>query len=264
MAEFTAITPEVHAEKAWKNVVGYAFSSADHVIPLAAEELSRAVATMPVGFIEQDSGYQLVAITSLQSARNLYVSPEGKWQGLYVPSKLRAYPFGLLKPESSEKLVLCINEASGLVVESTDEGNAFYDDQNKPTQEIKDVINFLSKLRSSLKATELAVKTLDAAGLITAWDLSIKQGEEVVPVRGLFRVDEEALNKLNDEDFLTLRKAGSLAIAYAQLCSMSQLLVLERLGELQVQNLAKQAAKSEVTNLNEFSLFEDEGSLNFD
>jgi len=55
-----------------------------------------------------------------------------------------------------------------------------------------------------------------------------------------------------------------LAIAYAQLISMNQLAVLERLGELQGQILEQQAARSEAANLTGFSLSEDEGSLNFE
>ena len=101
-------------------------------------------------------------------------------------------------------------------------------------------------------------------GLITPWEISFKHGEKVVPVEGLYSVDEAALNKLDDEDFLAVRKAGGLALAYAQLLSMNQLVVLERLGELQGQILEQQAANSEAANLTGFSLGEDEGSLMFD
>ena len=72
------------------------------------------------------------------------------------------------------------------------------------------------------------------------------------------------MNKLDDADFLTLRKAGGLLVAYAQLLSMNQLAVLERLGEIQGQMLAQATANSEAVNLTGFSLDEDEGLLNFD
>jgi len=264
MTEFTAIAPESHAQKAWKNVTDYAFGAADTVIPLVGAELSKAASAMPTGFIEQEAGYQLVAITSLQSGQNLYVAPDGKWLGTYIPSALRAYPFRLLKPESVEKSVLCINEASGLVVESGEEGNDFFDDESQPTQGIKDILNFLTEVEASRAVTQGAVNALADAGLITPWALNLKQGEEVVPVKGLFHVDEAALNKLDDEDFLAVRKAGGLGVAYAQIVSMNQLAVLEHLGKLQGQILAQQAANSEAAGLTGFSLAEDEGSLMFD
>ena len=263
MAEFAAVTPESHAKKVWKQVTNYTFAAADTVIPLVGAEISKVVPVMPIGFVKQEAGYQLVGIASLQPGKNLYVAPDGKWLGTYIPSTLRTYPFRLLKPENADKSVLCINEGSGLVVESTEEGNAFFDEQNQITKETEDILNFLSKVEANLLVTERAVNALDDADLITPWEINLMQGEEVVPVEGLFRVDEAALNKLDDEAFLALRKAGGFAIAYAQLLSMNQLSVLERLDQLHSEILAKQAANSRLGNVG-FSLSEDEGSLMFD
>ena len=52
-------------------------------------------------------------------------------------------------------------------------------------------------------------------------------------------------------------------MTYAQLFSMNELAVLERLGELQGKILA-QAVKPEAGDLTGFSLSEDEGSLIFE
>ena len=264
MTEFAAITTERHIQKVWKRVTDYVFAAGDTVIPLVGVELSKAALAMPTGFIEQEGGYQLVAITSLQPGTNLYVAPDGKWLGAYIPAALRGYPFKLVQQESSDKSILCINEASGLVMDNTEDGNAFFDDQNEPTQGIKDILNFLTEIEANRAVTQGAVNALADAGLITPWALNLKQGEKVVPVEGLFHVDEAALNKLDDEDFSTVRKAGGLPVAYAQLLSMNHLAVLERLGEIQGQILAQTAANSEAANLTGFSLAEDEGSLMFD
>lgn len=272
MAELAAVTPERHAKKVWKQVTNYTFAASDTVIPLIGSEISKVVPVMPIGFVKQEAGYQLVAITALQSGKNLYVASDGEWLVNYIPSVLRAYPFRLLKPDNAEKSILCIDEASGLLVESTEEGNDFFDDENQPVQRIKDIINFLSQVEANLLVTEGAVNALADADLIAPWELKLKQGEEVMPVKGLFRVDEAALNKLDDKGFLTLRKAGGLAIAYGQLFSMNQLAVLDRLGELQCQVAAnpelvdrfKQEANSKASNLAGFDLSEDEGSLTFD
>ena len=70
----------------WKNVTDYAFGAADTVIPLVGAELSKTISTMPTGFIKQEAGYELVAINSLQPGMNLYVAPDGKWLGTYIPS----------------------------------------------------------------------------------------------------------------------------------------------------------------------------------
>ena len=264
MTELAAISPERHGQKVWKHAPDYAFVGTEMGIPLVGAELSKVAPVMPTGFIKQDAGYQLVMITSLQPGTNLYVAPDGKWLGAYIPVVLRAYPFQLAQQESAEKFILCINEASGLVVENTEDGNAFFDDQDQPTQGIKDYLNFLTQLKASRNGTEGAVNALADAGLITPWEINLKQGEKVVPVEGLYSVDESALNKLDDEDFLAVSKAGGLALAYGQLLSMNQLVVLERLGKLQGQFLEQQAANSEAANLTGFSLSEDEGSLMFE
>ena len=264
MAEFAVVTPESHGKKVWKQADNYTFSAADTVIPLVVAELSRAITAMPIGFIKQEFGYQLVAIASLQPGQNLYVAPDGKWLGTYIPSVLRAYPFVMLKPRNAEKPVLCINEGSGLVLERSEEGNAFFDEKNHPSQEIKDILNFLSTVEASRDVTQGAVNALADAGLITPWEINLKQGEKVVAVSGLFRIDEAALKKLNDEEFLSLRKVSGLTIAYGQLFSINQLAVLEPLGRLQGQILEQQAEQSAAANLTGFSLSEDEGSLMFD
>ena len=264
MTELAAITLERHAKKVWKHVTDYGFVAEDTVIPLVGAELAKTVPVMPTGFMKLEAGYQLVAITSLQPGTNLYVAPDGKWLTEYIPAALRTHPFQLAQQEGAGEFILCINEASGLVVENTEDGNAFFDDQDQPTQGIKDILNVLSQIKASQDVTQEAVNALADAGLITPWEINLKQGEKVVPVQGLFRVDEVALNKLNDKDFLTVRKAGGLALAYAQLLSMNQLAVLERLGTLQDQFLEKQAANSEADNLTGFSLSEDEGSLIFE
>jgi hypothetical protein len=226
-------------------------------------ESSKVVSSMPTGFIEQEAGYQLVGITSLRPGTNLYVAPNGKWLGTYIPAALRGHPFKLVRQESSDELILSINEASGLVAEGEEDGMAFFDDQDKPSQVIKDILNFLNSVEASRTLTQVAVDALADAGLIVPWEINIKQGEEVVPVKGLFQVDKEALNKMDDEDFLTVRKAGGLPVAYAQLFSKNQTGVLERLGQLRGQILS-QAAEPEAANLTGFSLSEGEGSLIFE
>jgi len=264
MAEITAITSERHSKKGWKPANDYAFAAGDTVITVVGVELSNVLPSMPIGFIEQEGGYQLVAITSLQQGTNLFVAPGGRWLGPYIPAALRAYPFRMVQQKNTENFTLCINETSGLLVESEEDGHAFFDDQGEHTEEMKNIITFLSQIEANRIATREAVSALADASLITPWALNLKQGEEIVPVKGLFRVDEAALNKLDDEDFSTVRKAGGLPVAYAQILSINQLAMLEHLGEIQGQILAHQKANSEAENVVGFSLAEDEGSLRFD
>ena len=60
-------------------------------------------------------------------------------------------------------------------------------------------------------------------------------------VNALHQIDETALNRLEDETFLKVRKASGLLVAYAQLLSMAQVNVLARLVSFSnnCSNLAK-------------------------
>jgi hypothetical protein len=112
--------------------------------------------------------------------------------------------------------------------------------------------------------TQAAVDVLVAANLVQPWPLSIKQGEQNVPVTGLYRIDEAALNTLENEAFLTLRRSGALPVAYAQLLSMNQLVVLQQLSQIQAK--LKAPAPSVVQNfagLRGIGLSQDDGTLKF-
>src|SRR5919112_5480426 len=118
MPEFTVVSRERHAGKAWRPYTSYAFAAGDAVLPLVASELGQAVMGMPVAFVRQDGRYVLMAVLSLTPERNLFVAPDGRWLGEYVPMVLRGYPFRVLRPEGREESILCVDENSGLVVDA--------------------------------------------------------------------------------------------------------------------------------------------------
>ena len=113
-------------------------------------------------------------------------------------------------------------------------------------------MNFLTQVEKSRMATNNMVKALAEAEVIREWPLKIKVGEETRNVSGLFCIDEQKLNSLEDEQFLTLRKAGALPLAYAQLMSMDNIQILEKLNQMR-----QKAAEPELD-------LEDVDGLNFD
>ena len=65
-----------------------------------------------------------------------------------------------------------------------------------------------------------------------------------MPVEGLYRIDEAALNALPDDAFMPLRKTGALPLAYAQLLSMNQLALLPKAAEVQARIKGQLQAKA--------------------
>lgn len=235
MTKFVPINRSCHTGKAWRRFQSYGFASAQDVIPLAGAEFGKAAAVMPVAFVQQLGGYVPVAVMSPIAGRNFFIGPAGQWLGTYVPAALRCYPFRLLKPKGSERSFLCIDEDSGLVVDTDGTAEDFFDAEGNPSPAIKAVWDFLSENERNRTLTDRAVAAIAEAGLIEPWPLSLKVADQTTPLNGIFRIDEPAMNALDDSDFLKLRKLGSLPLAYMQLLSMARVDVFEQLNRIQQQ-----------------------------
>lgn len=232
MSQFTAVTPQQFANKAWQRHTSYAFAAKANVIPVVAEELANLAPALPLGFVQINASFELVAITSLLPGNNLFVAPNGDWLGRYIPAALRGYPFRVVKAEGKDESILCIDESSGLVVESG-LGEAFFDGAGRPAQALNDMLNFISRVEKNRVVTQAAVDVLQAADLIQHWPLTMQNGDRTVAVEGLYRIDEAMLNAIPSNEFLSLRTAGCLPLAYAQLLSMNQLAMLQMAGDVQ-------------------------------
>lgn len=260
--QLTAVTSEHHAHQSLKsNDAHYTFAAQDSLIPAVADELSQLVPMAPLAFLPSESSHLLMVITSLLPGRNLFVAPTtGQWMGAYVPAALRAWPFRMVQSADGEAPVLCVQEDSGLLV-PRGEGTDFFDDDGKPTQSIREIVDFLSQIERNRVMTQTAVDALNSVGLIQPWPLQTEKDGVTVPVNGLFRIDEAALNALEADVLKDLRDKGALAIAYAQLFSLNQLSVLEKLKPMHEQ-LKSQAEAAKVPEL-DIEFLNSSGTISF-
>ena len=116
-------------------------------------------------------------------------------------------------------------------------------------------MEFLGKIAANNEATQNICEILQRHNLIQVWPLSL-QGESEQDV-GLFRIDEAALNQLSPDAFKEIRQAGALPVIYCQLLSMQNLARLSELSKVHAE--LEKPTQSPIA-----SLFEDDGSLNFD
>ena len=237
MYRYVAVSRERHGSKKWRAYANYTFAGASAMAPLVGVELARAVLSMPCALVKDADQYRLVALLSLDPNRNMFVTPDGRWLGAYVPACFRFYPFAMLPEEGTGKIVLCVDEQSGLVVEAHAAGQEFFDAEGNVAPALRQVVEGLSVMDRSRKVLDLAVNALSEAGVIQPWPITLKMSEGEKPVAGLHRVDEAALQSLPDEAFLRLRAASALALAYAQILSSGQLGIFEHLARLQSQNV---------------------------
>jgi len=240
-----------HTGKAWRRPSSFAFASTEAVVPLVAAEFARAALALPIGFVAQGSAYVPVAVTSPIAGRNLAIGPAGQWLAAYVPAALRSYPFRLGQGPGDDQITLCIDEDSGTIVAADGVADDLVDAEGKPTLAMKTMLAFLLTMEQSRRNTEHAVAALADAGLIQPWHFQVTIDGHATPAAGIFRVDEAALNALDDTAFLVLRRSGALALAYLQLVSMNQIALFDQWAFAQQQLAKAQQQQRQITSLDE-------------
>ncbi len=228
MSSLHPVSVSRHGSRRWLRYSSYAFTAGDAVCPLVAQELPRAAMALPLAFVASGEEVVPVAVLGLQPGRNLFVAPDGRWLGGYVPAAYRGYPFALANTADGQQ-VLCIDEDSGLLVDR--EGEAFFAEDARPAAVLADVLNFLTQVATNRQATRHACTLLREHGVVQPWPVKLQTAEGEQAVAGLLRIDEAALNALPAEAFVALRDAGALSLAFCQLLSMQHLAKLGPLAQ---------------------------------
>ena len=262
MADYHVITRERHGHQYWLKQSGHRFAASDALCPLVAQELPKAVLSLPIGFMAEGDNFVPVAVQGLTPGQNLWVAADGRWLASYIPAPYRGYPFRMAPTEQGEQ-VLCIDEASGLISESA--GEAFFDEYGTPAKSVLDILEFFNQIEANRQLTRRICTVLRQHGLIQPWPITVQgeQGEQ--QVEGLFRIDEAALNALTAEALAEVRNAGGLTVAYCQLLSMQHLPTLGTLAQAHAEAKKAQLAQEALAQNGELHLgfMNDSGTFSF-
>ncbi|WP_163649505.1 SapC family protein [Modicisalibacter sp. 'Wilcox'] len=248
MPEWVALSRTQHAAHHYLPRQGYAFAAEQPVASILLAELNKLLPHYALGFIKQEARYQPVALLGLNGRDNLYVHPDGRWLGGYVPAGLRGYPFTLANAEDRQQ-VLCIDRAH--LLEDETAGEPLFGDDGQLAERVQQTLTFLQQCERNRQVTQAAARLLGDSGLIEPWPLKVERGDGQAPleVQGLYRISETALNALEAEAFAALRGHGALPLAYAQLFSMGQLNQLTERAGFHQQLQARQAPREPVESL---------------
>ncbi len=261
---FQPVSPERHAAKGWRPSSSYSWAAREVVVPLFGPELSRAVLAGPVAFIRQNDTFVPVAMLGLEPGVSLFVASDGRWTGGYVPAALRTRPFALLSLEDGRK-ILCVDEEAGQVAprQESPDAQPFFGEDGKLATRLQEMMRFLSAVEENRELTRKACMALEAYKVLVPWEITLQMDAGARKVDGLYRIDEAALGQLPGEAFLELRRAGALAVAYAQLMSMAQLPALGQRASARL--AALQQPKTPVTAAGDLDLsfLERGGTLRF-
>ncbi|MFA7429624.1 MAG: SapC family protein [Rhodospirillaceae bacterium] len=196
----------------------FAFAAATNSVPLLAAEFASACKHFPIVFTEGPSP-QPVALLGLRTGENLFVDQNGAWQeGVYIPAYIRRYPFIFMENTATSEFTLCIDEASGCLVDGQD--NPFFAD-GKPTEMATKALDFLREFQGQHAFTVEFMTAVYAAGLLTEKraDITLKDGQ-IFSLSGFMVIDEDLLNKVPADEFQRWRERGWLGVIYAHLLSV--------------------------------------------
>ena len=214
-----ALNPERHKGKSLRAMTNYAFAARANSVPMNGNEFPLVMHDYPIVFTPGDP-ITPVAVMGMRSDQNLFVAPNGAWmEGRYIPAYIRRYPFIFTDLSQQQKLVLCIDEDSDLVV-SDDSRPLFVD--GKPSEAVDHALKFCAEFQAQHNGTVEFAKALSARQLLVSQraEFTISTGERLSI--GPFRVvDEAKFNQLPDETFLDWRRRGWLALVYSHLASLS-------------------------------------------
>lgn len=259
MTNFVVLSKKKHSDVKIKPARTLFDYSGISFLPIYGIEVPQLSLNYPLVFAsDEEDNYHLAILCSLSDEMpNGWVDHNGKWSGDYLPAIIRQRPFAMV-PDAEHQLVVGIDEDSELI---GDEGVAIFV-EGEPSEGLLQGTEFLTTIYASNQRVRQITLQLKELELIIPWDIEFLNEKEIPSqCEGAFRIDEERLNNLNDEEWLLLKSEDALPLIYGQLLSMGNLKVLLR-------NL--KAKYTHATELEEqkdgldFSLGDEHDSLNFD
>jgi hypothetical protein len=257
MVEWQVISRNKHKNSLWTLRRDFKFASDQTAVPVLIAELQKIITQFAIGFIKNDNGFETVAILGFHANKSAYVNDKGEWLAAYIPALFRVFPYNL--PTNNEGIpVLCID--SGHLDQPDSTENLFEIDGGLAAK-TAEVLNLLEHCNTGLKQTREATRRLAELNLLVPWEIELASADEkpATNLLGVYRIDENLLNDLDDTTFAGLRESGAIAIAYAQLFSLPQISQITLRTQYHEQRRNQQGYQKEIG-----AFLNDDIALNFD
>lgn len=157
-----------HRTWSWRRPEGYAFARELRSVPVALADTASAASCFPLVFRPGPEGpVPHVLLRRAALGRSPFVGRDGQWQASWLPPRLAAWPFDLVKAPSGHSLAL--HEASDLVSEGWG-AMLIFAEGTAPSlsSETAQVAALLKAEAESLPATTRAVAALGERGLLSS------------------------------------------------------------------------------------------------
>ena len=206
----------------WSVEVGadYSFSKNVNSVPLMAVEFPNAATEYAVVFSGAGEAMIPAVILGMRGNENLYLTGQGAWQAKYLPAFVRRYPFVFSSSVDGKTFTLCIDE-SFPGCNQQGRGERLFNDQNKPTPYVENVLKFLEQYQIEFRRTQAFCAKLRELDLLEPMRAQANlPGGEQVALTGFMAVNRERLKALPAEALAELAKTDALELLYLHLQSM--------------------------------------------
>lgn len=227
----TLLDREQHRNLKVRPLTDVRFAAEATAVPVLSVEWAESCLEYPIVFSKGKDGQWLaLAVTGLRDGQNLFVDDEGRWTGRYVPACLRRYPFVLVQDATADKLGVAIDTGSEAVGEEVEGGVPLFEPSGEPAPALQSVLQLLSEFQAQAGATHQFIQRLMDAGLLVETNMEVKgRHGQVANLLGSWVVNEAKLRELDSNQVFELFQSGELALVYAHLLSLRNLIgMLER------------------------------------
>lgn len=190
------------------------------------QEFQRLAAYYPVVFTKnmETGKFAAVAVMGFDEGENLFVE-DGQWLVPYRPLNVRRNPFmiGTQKtPEGGQEHVVLIDLEDERVQEQ--EGEPLFNEQGFPTPFMETTTSILKTMQDGLEQTEGFSERMLELDLIApaTFRIEFRNGEQR-EIKGLYSINQEALNALDAATAGDLHTKGYLEAAYMMIASLGQM-----------------------------------------
>jgi SapC len=196
------------------------FAASHHAFAISLPEFFYAARHYPLVFVKsEDNEMRASVITGLRHDENLFVDARGDWRDqAYVPAYVRRFPFYVADGAdgSAGKKMIMVDE-SGLEVSD----DPFFDAAGEATDKWRAQEIFIADFIAAEHRTVEFSARMAELDLLEPFDARVNpEQQNSMHVTGMYRVNEDRLNRLPAKTIKAMMSRGELSRVYAHLISL--------------------------------------------
>ncbi len=215
------------------------FTASRNAVTIGLTEFFYASRDYPIVFVKSAQDTMLASVvTGFRQDENLFVDSDGAWHDrAYLPAYVRRYPFFIADAGNDpgrDKTPILVDEAA---LEASQD--PYFDPGGRTTDKWDKMEKFIADFVAEERLTRAFTSKIEALGLLEYFEAQINpEQHNKMQVSGMYRVNEDRLNRLPAKVIRDLMLKGELSRIYAHLISLENFAKLLDLSAMKGQAAA--------------------------